>query len=115
MFPHFPTGRRRLAELKEHRESNSIIETIGMSRSTLIINMVIECASGIVFIVGLAYLVRFFIHQKHHIDPALYTLWFSIILLVSFLWFVFFVVRLRHRYTILKKYSSENEIVVKKS
>lgn len=107
-IPQFTSGRGRLAELREQGNLKETTESIGSSRSTLIINLAIDIFSGIIFIVGFWYLIKFFLLRREHLDPAFFHTWLGIIFLIALFWLAFFVVRIRHRYMLLKKHSSEN-------
>ena len=65
---------RRLSELRE-RKRTSITESINKSRTTILINIAIAVVSGILFAVGLIYVIRIIHIRKPFIEPEQYKIW----------------------------------------
>ena len=51
------SGRQRLSQLRE-RKRISVAESIDRSRTTVLVNMAIAVISGLLFAVGLIYLIK---------------------------------------------------------
>lgn len=100
------SSRKRLAELQERRK-NSVTEVIRRRRSTIIINMTIEIAAGIVFAVGLFYVMRFISMQKSQMETFHYRIYIGAFTVISCGWFLYIFLKIRSHYRLLKEISSE--------
>ena len=97
---------KRLDELRERRK-NSVAEVIRRRRSTIIINMTIEIAAGIVFAVGLFYVMRFLSMQKSQMEPFHYRIYIGAFTVISCGWFLYISLKIRLHYKLLKENFSE--------
>ena len=101
-----PSGRKRLSELRERKRA-SVSESIGNSRTTVIINMIINITSGMIFAVGLFYVMRFLNMRKPYMDPMQYRIFIGAFIFISVGWFAYLVVRIRRHIKRLREISSQ--------
>lgn len=102
--PDIQSSRRRLSELRERKRAN-VSESIGKSRTTVIINMIINITSGMIFAVGLFYVMRFLNMRKPYMDPMQYRIFIGAFIFISCGWFAFLVVRVRRHIKRLREIS----------
>ena len=103
--PDIPSGRRRLSELRERKRA-SVSKSIGNSRTTVIINMIINITSGIIFAVGLFYVMRFLNMRRPYMDPMQYRIFIWAFIFISCGWFAYLVLRVRRHIKRLREISS---------
>lgn len=104
--PDIRSGRRRLSELRERKRA-SVSESIGNSRTTVIINMIINITSGIIFAVGLIIVLKFLNMRKPYMDPMQYRIFIGAFIFISAGWFTWLVIRIRRHIKRLREISSQ--------
>ncbi len=105
--------REKLAELLEHsrqarrsrdpRQRPGVHEAIRSSRSTLLINLIIEIASGLILLVGIAFTVKFLHDRKAYIEPGKYRLYLQIISVFTIGWFAYVGHKVRTKYRAFRR------------
>jgi len=99
------SGRKRLSELRLRRRS-SVSDSIRNSRNTVIINMIIGITSGIIFMVGLFYVMQFLFTRKPYMDPFQFKVLMGAFTVIACGWFIFLIIRIRSHYKRLREVSS---------
>jgi len=89
---------RRTAHTRDFRKRPSVHDTIRASRSTLLINLVIEIVSGLILFVGIAYTVQFLTARKAYIEPGKFRLYLQILGFFSVAWFTYVGFKVRKKY-----------------
>ena len=89
------TGKRRMQELRKRRTQTGVAESISNQRSMILINIIIEIATGIILLVGLFYLLRFFMIRRFSIDPMYYKLILFCIVIFTFGWVTYLTMKVR--------------------
>ena len=90
-------GRRRIEELREQRSLRDEV-TIRRARTTVIINILIEICSGLIFGVGAFYAVRFLNLRRPYMEPMHYRLFLSTFALISVVWLAFLIGKIRRNW-----------------
>ena len=91
----FTSGKRRIMELREKRKKPSVAESIGNQRSMILINIVIEIATGVILVTGLYYLVRFLMFKRADIEPFHYKVSMGCVAVFTFGWFTYLSLKVR--------------------
>jgi hypothetical protein len=88
-----------------HIERNrpGIGESISNSRSTLLINLIIEIVSGLVFFVAIGYTVWFLSLRRDQLDPANFKLYIEILIFFSLAWLTYIGFKIRAKYLHLRR------------
>ena len=89
-------GKRRLRELRDKKRP-SVDDTIKNSRTTVLINIAIEIFSGILFMIGLVYAIRFLNLRRPFIGDTHYLVMFWGFLVIGVGWFVWLLMRMRRK------------------
>ena len=105
-LPEFSSSRKRLSELRE-RKIKSVSDSIEYSRTTVLTNMVIAVSSGVFFVVGIVYLMRFIHMRKSFMEPTQYQLFMGLLILIVCGWFIILFLRIRKHYKLLRKASAQ--------
>jgi len=100
----FFASRKRLSELRERREEEASLP-IRYSRSTILINVAILIASGVIFAVGLFYIIRFLGLQKPHMEPVQYKIYIFAIASIACAWSVYLFIKIRSYYRLFRRIS----------
>ena len=100
-FPELKASRKRLAELREKRAS--VTDLIERKRSTILINMIISIAAGVIFAVGLYFVMRFLNMRKPQMDPVQYKIYMGVFTLISIGWFVYLFLKIQTYYKLLRR------------
>ncbi|MBN1292538.1 MAG: hypothetical protein JXB48_11925 [Candidatus Latescibacteria bacterium] len=93
--PRLKSGKQRIRELREKRTKPSVAESISNQRSMILINIVIEIATGIILVVGLYYLVQFLMFKRADIEPFQYKLSMGCIAVFTFGWLTYLSLKVR--------------------
>ena len=96
------SGRRRLSELRE-RKRTSVAESINKSRTTILINMTIAVVSGLLFAIGLIYVIRIIHIRKQFIDPEMYKILIGLLSFIACAWIVILILRIRKHLRLYRK------------
>ena len=99
------SGRKRISELRLRRRS-SVSDSIRNSRNTIIINMIIGITSGVIFAVGLYFVVQFLYMRKPYMDPLQYKIIMGAFMIIACGWFIFLIIRIRSHYKRFREVSS---------
>lgn len=112
MDDHDDISREKLSELVEYtrrptrtrdpRQRPGVHESIRNSRSTLLINLLIEIASGLVLFMGIAYTMKFLYARKAYIEPGEFRLYTTILVFFSVGWFTYVGFKIRAKYRALR-------------
>jgi len=103
-FRNISSGRKRLAELRERRVSAA--EAIRNSRTTVLINLFIEIASGLIFGVGVIYAVKFLNLRRPYMAPLQYRIFIGTFGVITLAWYVYLVNKVRSNVKRLRELSS---------
>jgi len=101
-------GRQRLEELREKRNLRDTV-SIRRARTTVIINILIEICSGLIFCVGALYAVRFLNIRRPFMEPMHYRLFLSSFGIVSAGWLFFLIGKIRRNWKHLRELSLPGE------
>lgn len=102
------SGRRRLEELREKRARQDVGESINKSRTTIITNLAIELISCALVLVGVSYLIRFFIMKRPDVDPVIFKLSAGCLTVFIVGWLIYFFARIR-RYVLLLSMNNDEK------
>lgn len=94
-FPRSSTGKKRLEELRKKRKHPGAAESIHNQRSMILINIVIESATGIILLTGLLYIFRYVMMKRFSFDPKYFKLILSCLVIFSFGWFTYLTMKIR--------------------
>ncbi len=97
---------KRFSKLLEKRKK-SVAFMIEHRRSTIIINIVIEITAGVIFAVGLVYVMWFMRIRKSLIGPAQYRVFMLAFICIACFWFVYLFVKILSQYRLLRRTSSQ--------
>ena len=89
------SGRRRLHELRAKRSDVNLADELSRSRTTTIVNMSIELASGLLLILGMVYMFCYCAMQRYDTPPTVYNIFIGTLIIFSMGWGFFFVYRIR--------------------
>lgn len=106
--PNFTNSRRRI------RSRPSIYESINKSRTTLLINMVIEGAAAVIMIVGFTYFIRFLFYWRTRIVDVYFNISLGTIIFFAVGWSTYIFTKLRDHYKLFKK-AGTNEKDIKQT
>ncbi len=108
-MPDYELLQRHFQERHHRIPRQSIQDSIAHSRSTLITNLVIEIASGLVLLIGILYAVIFLYSHRNLLDPGRFKLYLEIITFFTLAWFTYVGFKVRAKYRLLRKYSRPPE------
>jgi len=100
---YFRINRRKI------RSRPSIYESISKSRTTLLINMVIECVTAVIMIAGFTYLIRFLFYRRNSIVDIYFNIFLGTIIVFAIGWSIFILIKLRDNYRLFKKAGMDEE------
>lgn len=106
--PDFTSSRRRI------RGRPSISESINKSRTTLLINMVIEGAAAVIMIVGFTYFIRFLFYWRNSMVDVYFNISLGTIIFFVIGWSTYIFTKLRNNYMLFKK-AGTNEKDIKQT
>ncbi|MFC1538733.1 hypothetical protein ACFL6H_04855 [Candidatus Latescibacterota bacterium] len=90
------------------RRSQKVTEAIYNSRTTIIVNMVIEFFSALVLFIGIIYFFRFMFIFKNRMVETYFRIFLGAMFVFSAGWFSFIFLKIREQFRQLKK-SLKNE------
>ena len=99
------SNRKRFAELKERKRLSSS-EFIGYSRSTLFVNLIIELIAGVLFAIGLFYILWFIRIRKSYMELSIYRLILGGVIIIGCVWFGFLLAKIRAKVRLLRRNST---------
>lgn len=85
------------------RNRSGVSDSINYARSTLLINLVIEIAAGLIFLTAIMYTVRFLFARREMLDHARFKLYIEILIFFTLGWFTYIGFKVRAKYLLLKK------------
>ena len=85
------------------RSKPSVAETISKSRTTILVNMIIEIACTMILIVGIIYLIRFLVYFRENMVELYFRLFLGAVILFTIGWSVYFFIKLYEHYRLFKK------------
>jgi len=97
------SGRKRLSELKNRQKQKSVVDSIYTSRTTVLINLTIMIASGVLLITGLSYIIRFLLMKRELMEPVQFGIFIGTILLLAGFWLLYFFYKLKSYYLLLRR------------
>ena len=89
------------------RGKPGVADTISKSRTSILINMIIEIACAMVLIVGIIYFIMFLIYFRRNMVELYFRIFLGTVILFTFGWFSYFVIKLREHYGLFKKAGKE--------
>ena len=95
--PHLSSNRRRIGSRL------SVTESIRTSRTTILVNMIIEISTTLILIFGCVYLTRFLIYFRYRINDLYFNIFLGTILFCSLGWSIYIVIQLRNNYRLFKE------------
>ncbi len=101
--PGFRRSRRRAVR------KPSIAESISKSRTTILINMVIEAACAVILIIGFLYLIRFLIFWKERMVELHFKIFLGTAIFFAIGWSFYIFWKLFSHYKLLKKVSQHDK------
>lgn len=107
-FPLVSSGKKRMEELRKKRKRPGAIESISNQRSMILINIVIESATGIILITGLFYIFRFVMMNRFSFDPVYFKMILSCLGVFSFGWFIYLSMKIRTDIVRFRKAGNNN-------
>lgn len=107
-FPQAGTGRKRLEELRKKRKRPGTAESISDQRSMILINIVIESATGVILFTGMFYIFRFIMMNRFSFDPMYHKLILSCLAVFSFGWFIYLILKIRTDIIRFRKAGNKN-------
>ena len=96
-FPVLKGRRRRI------RNKPSVAETISKSRTTILVNMIIEIVCAMVLIIGVIYFIRFLIYFRNKMVELYFRIFLGTVILFTAGWSVYFFIKLYEHYRLFKK------------
>ena len=103
------SGRRRLEELREMRARETAEDSINKSRTTIFTNLAIELTSCALVLVGVYYLIRFFVMKRSDVDPVVFKLSAGRLAVFIVGWLIYSIVRVRRYVLLLSKDNDEKQ------
>jgi hypothetical protein len=100
-FPGLKSRYRRI------RVKPGVAETIGKSRTTILINMILEIVCAVILMVGIIYFTIFLIYFRRNMIELYFRIFLGVIILFTLGWFVYFIIKFREHYYQLKKSGKE--------
>ena len=107
-FPWTGSGRKRLENLRKKRKRPGAAESIGNQRSMILINIVIESATGIILFIGLLYIFRFVMMKRFSFDPMYLKLILGCLVIFSLGWFTYLTLKIRTDIIRFRKTGNKN-------
>ena len=101
-------SRERFAEL-QRQKSKSVTYMIGRKRTTIIINMIIEILSGVIYGFGLFFIIQFLQMRKSHMGPGQYKIFIGAFTVISIGWFIYLSLKIRTSYKRLREVSAKRD------
>lgn len=95
---------RRLRHPQFSRQRPGVHDSIRTARTTLLINLFIEIASGVILLAGIGFTVRFLIDRRAYIDPGKLKLYLEVLAFFTVGWLTYFGFKVRARILALKRY-----------
>ena len=96
-IPGLSDKRRRI------RSKPSVADTISKSRTTILVNMIIEIACATVLIVGVIYFIRFLVYFRENMVELYFKIFLGAIILFTAGWSVYIFIKLYEHYRLFKK------------
>lgn len=87
-----------------YRRRSGVRESIERSRSTLLINLIIEIVAGIILLVGISCSVMFIYNRRSTLNPGQFKLYIEILVFFAIGWFTYIGFKIRTKYLLLKKH-----------
>lgn len=106
-MPDFELLQRHLQEHRRRVPRQSVHESIANSRSTLITNLVIEIAAGLVLLTGIVYAVLFLYAHRAQLDPMRFKIYIEVITFFTLAWFTYVGFKVRAKYRALRNYGRQ--------
>ncbi len=103
------SGRKRLSELRNLRKQRSVVDSSHTSRTTALINLIIEIISGLILIVGLSYIIRFLLMRRELMTPVQFKIIIGTILLLAGFWLLYLFYKLKSHYMFLRRLHAEQK------
>lgn len=103
------SSRKRLSDLRE-RERESVSETIQGSRTTILINMFIQIAAGLIYAVGLYVIIQFLNLRKTLMNPLQYKIYFGAFTAISCGWYIYLFIKIRSYYKRFRNASTRDQL-----
>ena len=107
--PDFDLLQRHLQESRRRRPRQSVHESIANSRATLLTNLVIEIAAGLVLLVGVVYALLFLYTRRAILDPARFKIYLEVIIFFTLAWFTYVGFKVRAKYRALRNHGRPRE------
>ena len=107
-FPLVSSGKKRMEELRKKRKRPDAVESISNQRSMILINIVIESATGIILFTGLFYIFRFVMMNRFSFDPMYHRLILGCLVIFSFGWFTYITLKIRTDIIRFRKAGNKN-------
>ena len=101
--PNFKRSRGRI------RSRPSISESISKSRTTILINMVIEGAAAVIMIAGFTYLIRFLFYWRNRMVDIHFNVFLGTLVFFAVGWSTYIFIKLRNHYELFKKAGTNEE------
>ena len=89
----------------------SISDSIMHSRSTLLINMIIQFVSVVILMIGIFYVIGFLTMRRHFMEPVQYKIYIVTISLIGCVWCCYVYFRIRTEYRIYRTISEKKDSV----
>jgi len=90
------------------RSKPSVAETISKSRTTILVNMIIEIACATVLIVGVIYFIRFLVYFRENMVELYFRIFLGAIILFTAGWSAYIFIKLHGQYLLFKKADKDN-------
>jgi len=107
-FPQPSTGKKRLEELRKKRRRPGAAESISNQRSMILINIVIESATGVILFTGLLYIFRYVMMRRFSFDPMYFRLILGCLVIFSCGWFTYLTMKIRTNIVRFRKAGNNN-------
>lgn len=104
VMPDFELLQRHLRESRRRVPRQSVHDSIANSRSTLLTNLVIEIAAGMVLLVGIVYAMMFLYAHRAQLDPVRFKIYIEVITFFTLAWFTYVGFKVRNKYRAFRNY-----------
>ncbi len=94
---------------RRFRKQPGIYESFSKSRTTILINLVIEFTAAIIMIFGVSYFIRFFFSRRNNIDEVYFNIFLGAISFFAVGWLTYIFIKLRNHYRLFKNAGSNKE------
>jgi hypothetical protein len=107
LMPDFELLQRHLQESRRRKPRQSIHESISNSRATLLTNLVIEIAAGLVLLAGIVYAMLFLYAHRVQLDPVRFKLYIEVMTFFTLAWFTYVGFKVRKKYRAFRNWGQQ--------